>query len=141
MMMSTNSVNSGGTDSCNKDDVLSEITALCLGTGRFLRGVLVPFLVQANHRVALIQPRGTSMQEYLVQRQKQQTQKQQQQQHKQHDEMTYEVDTVQPDGSITTETVPIVACFSFGHVDDKKAFFQSSFPKMTKGYVIITAGC
>jgi mannitol-1-phosphate/altronate dehydrogenase len=104
----------------------SEITALCLGTGRFLRSVLVPALVHAHHSVALIQPRGTSLQEYLAQRRLSD---------KRTDSTdTYEVDTVLPDGSIVTDEVPIAACFSMGQEQKRHEFFQA-LPHMTKGYV------
>jgi hypothetical protein len=50
--------------------------------------------------------------------------------------MTYEVDTVHPDGTIVTEHVPVAGCYSMGHEQSKKDFFQA-LPKMTKGYVVL----
>ena len=104
---------------------LAEVTALCFGTGRFLRSVLVPALVHAHHSVALIQPRGTSFQDYLAHRRPSAHHP---------NNMTYEVDTVQPDGSIVTEEIPIAACFSMGNEQERHKFFQA-LPHMmtTKG--------
>jgi len=111
---------------------LSNVTALCFGTGRFLRSVLVPALIQAEHSVALIQPRGTSMKEYLLQRQRE---RQSSGTTTSTSPFTYEVDTVQPDGSITTEEIPIAGCFSMGNPKGQEEFLLHALPKMTKGYV------
>jgi hypothetical protein len=83
--------------------------ALCLGTGRFLRSVLVPALVGAGlSKPVLIQTRGRSFLEYMQQR----------------PDDTYEVDTVQPDGSIVTEHVPCGGAFSLGNDKDKAATLE-----------------
>lgn len=72
------------------------ITSLCLGTGRFLRSVLVPALLETDdcNSIVLIQPRGTSFVDYC------------------HGRRThaatgffYEVDTIEYSGEITTEEV------------------------------------
>lgn len=85
--------------------------ALCLGTGRFLRSVLVPALVGAGLQPILIQTRGRSFLEYMAQQQQQQKD-------------SYEVDTVQPDGSIVTEHVPCDGAFSLGTSKDKQAALE-----------------
>ena len=88
------------------------VDALCLGTGRFLRSVLVPALVGAGYRPALVQPRGRSFLTYM-------------------NEITvsssssspsYEVDTVLENGQIQTDRIPCYGAFSLGTADDKKAF-------------------
>ena len=62
-----------------------------LGTGRFLRAVLVPALSEIGCEVVLAQTRGKSFPEYMMKRLP---------------ERTYEVDTVLQDGRVLT-TVPI----------------------------------
>jgi hypothetical protein len=74
--------------------------ALCLGTGRFLRSVLVPALVGAGIETIVIQPRGRSFLEYMTKRIEKTIVN------------TFEVDTVQPDGSIVTEDVQCGGAFS-----------------------------
>lgn len=89
------------------------VDALCLGTGRFLRSVLVPALVGAGFRPALIQPRGDSFVRYM------------------HDNNSsssspnngcYEVDTVLENGEIQTDEIPCYGAFSLGRPKDEKAF-------------------
>jgi hypothetical protein len=99
------------------DDVGLSADSLCLGTGRFLRAVLVPALVNAGLKPALIQPRGRSFLEYMVER----------------DRTTdstsnstakpgfYPVDTVEPDGTVITDEVPCWGAFSVGSAVDKEA--------------------
>jgi hypothetical protein len=81
----------------------SEIDCLCLGTGRFLRSVLVPALVGMSLKPALIQTRGRSFLEYMSER----------------SEVSYEVDTVLPSGDVGTANVPCFGAFSLGMPDDK----------------------
>ena len=70
------------------DDDKIEVDCLCIGTGRFLRSVLVPPLVATSEcHPALIQTRGTNFLEFM----------------KEQSEPTYPIDTVYQDG--TTETV------------------------------------
>eukprot|EP00934_Nitzschia_sp_Nitz4_P004964 Nitzschia sp. Nitz4//scaffold520_size5762//355//3675//NITZ4_009204-RA/size5762-augustus-gene-0.3-mRNA-1//-1//CDS//3329553932//4954//frame0 len=97
-------------------DSLAEVSAICLGTGRFLRSVLVPALVEGSHgksSVALIQTRGRSMMEYMELRQEtlQST--------------SYEVDTVLQDGAVETSLVPCQAVFSLGGQADKSALLDA----------------
>lgn len=77
-------------------------TAVCLGTGRFLRAVLVPALHELGCSIVLAQTRGKSFGQYMQKRL---------------DEgagATYEVDTVLPDGSTLTTKHPVAACGSLG---------------------------
>lgn len=94
---------------------VSQLTALCLGTGRFLRSVLVPSLLGMN--VGLIQPRGRSMIDYMATRSQ---------------ASTYEVDTVLTDGSIATTQVPCHAVFTLGSPEGKDAL-QKSLLEMKQG--------
>lgn len=93
-------------------DALGEIDALCLGTGRFLRSVLVPALVGAGLRPALIQTRGRTFMEYMETRQQQGC-------------TTYEVDTVLPSGETETDEIPCWGAFSLGREKDKDALIKA----------------
>lgn len=44
----------------------SEVDCLCIGSGRFLRSVLVPALNAAGHKPAVIQTRGRSFLDYCA---------------------------------------------------------------------------
>lgn len=106
---------------------VSQVTALCLGTGRFLRSVLVPVLVEAGNtdtttHVALIQPRGTSFGDFM----------------KGQKEAAYPVETVEEDGSISTQSIPLLGgSYSFGTPFMKQDFFTHTLPQMKRGYVPI----
>ena len=82
------------------------LDCLCIGTGRFLRAVLVPILVEGGYHPILVQPRGRSFLEFM------------------HESSghTYPVDTVLPDGSIQTDQVPCFGAFSWGQPSDRVAF-------------------
>lgn len=43
-----------------------EVDCLCIGSGRFLRSVLVPALNAAGHKPAIIQTRGRTFLDYCV---------------------------------------------------------------------------
>jgi hypothetical protein len=83
----------------------SEIDCLCLGTGRFLRSVLVPALVGMNLKPALIQTRGRSFLEYM---------------NTSSSKGSYQVDTVLPCGNVETANVPCWGAFSLGTPEDKR---------------------
>jgi hypothetical protein len=92
------------------DDSFERCSAVTLGTGRFLRAVLVPALHELGCSVILAQTRGKSFGAYMQKRM---------------DEgagATYELDTVLPDGSILTTTHPIAACGTLGDADGMAAF-------------------
>eukprot|EP00980_Cylindrotheca_fusiformis_P018318 scaffold5975_cov99-Cylindrotheca_fusiformis.AAC.3 len=95
---------------------LHDIDALCLGTGRFLRSVLVPAMVNAGFCPALIQPRGRSFLDYMLTTQ---------------ERSTYEVDTIEPSGDVSTIQVPCYGVFSLGRTSDKHALVEC-LPKMTR---------
>ena len=84
----------------------ANVDALCLGSGRFLRAVLVPALIQLGHlKPVLLQPRGTSLYEYCSAPANRYSSADG------GDEVavaTYEVDTVAADGVVHTERIP---CF------------------------------
>lgn len=89
------------------------IDCLCLGTGRFLRSVLVPALVEAKLKPALIQTRGSNFLEYMMMRNS----------NNNNDHYpTYEVDTVLPSGMVETQTVPCHGAFTLGTAEGKAAF-------------------
>lgn len=81
------------------------MNCLCLGTGRFLRSVLVPALNQAGLYPALIQTRGRSFLDFMQQQ----------------DSASYPVDTVQPSGDIVTDQVACYGAFSLGSAETKSA--------------------
>eukprot|EP00980_Cylindrotheca_fusiformis_P017288 scaffold5347_cov130-Cylindrotheca_fusiformis.AAC.10 len=90
--------------------------ALCLGTGRFLRSVLVPSLVGAGLRPALIQTRGRSFLEFMNE--------QSNTSDDDDNNNTYPVDTVLPSGDIQTDTIPCWGAFSLGQAKDKEYFLK-----------------
>ena len=94
-----------------------DVNALCLGTGRFLRSVLVPALVGTGLRPALIQARGRTFLEYM---------------NDTGGDGCYEVDTVQVDGSVVTDKIPCYGAFSLGTDTDKEALVDW-LPKVKEG--------
>jgi hypothetical protein len=101
---------------------LQEIDALCLGTGRFLRSVLVPALVGAGYHPAMIQPRGRSFLEFMQDKNNGSSSS---------SSSSYEVDTVERSGAISTTQVPCYGAFSLGRSTDKHAFVEC-LPKMNR---------
>jgi len=87
----------------------NEVQCLCLGTGRFLRAVLVPALNHADLSSALIQTRGSSFYKYMKSRSK---------------ESSYQVDTVQVSGDITTQNVLCFGGFTLGSADGQNATWE-----------------
>jgi hypothetical protein len=86
-----------------------EIDCLCVGTGRFLRSVLIPPLVATQEcHPALIQTRGTNFLEFMA------LQK----------DPTYPLDTVLYSGSTETVFVKCFGAFSFGTLAHKDAVYQ-----------------
>ena len=102
-----------------------DVDAICLGSGRFLRSVLVPFL-SSNMKPAVFQTRGrnflnTFEECYL------------------HDDsdgvgvapsLQYPVDTVQFDGSTTTSDIEIYAAGTLGSPDGKFQLMEGLISKM-----------
>lgn len=86
------------------------IDCLCVGTGRFLRSVLVPALSAIGMKTALVQTRGRSFLEFMATNSS---------------SSSYPVDTVHFDGSIQTDFIPCVGAFSLGRAADKQAFYET----------------
>lgn len=105
------------------DDTVA--TALCLGTGRFLRSVLVPAMIGAGLRPALVQTRGRNFMEYMEQISASSDPTSS-------ETISYEVDTVQPDGTTVTNHVPCYGAFSLGNALDKGALVEW-LRKLTNG--------
>lgn len=106
-------------------------TAICFGTGRFLRCVLVPLLHSAASGAAtttappvLIQTRGTSFIEYMKRRSEAGASG------TGTGNNTYEVDTVLSSGQVQTETIACSAVFSMGQ--DKESIYSVLFPALSK---------
>jgi hypothetical protein len=97
------------------------IDCVCLGTGRFLRAVLVPALSQSGFRTALVQPRGRTLLDSVLLLQADDA--------AQADDAsdgakTYPVDTVLATGEVETAHVPMYGAFSLGAAEDRKALFE-----------------
>ena len=103
------------------DDVV--VDCICLGTGRFLRSVLVPIMVKCMNQgnndkekpkvgPVLIQPRGTSMIEYMNSKSTSDT------------SSTYEIDSVLSNGEIATTQVPISGIFSLSTPEGKHSLVE-----------------
>ena len=101
---------------CWQPSQFAETNALCLGTGRFLRSVLVPTLVGAGLRPALIQTRGRTFLEYMKD--------------SRDDQKSYQVDTVLPSGEIQTDEIQCYGAYSFGQKEDKTKFIDDVLPKL-----------
>ena len=82
-----------------------EIDSICLGSGRFLRSVLVPFL-SSNSKVAVFQTRGRTFLDSF----KHETAP---------SKLCYPVDTIQFDGNTTTSNINISAAGTLGTQDGK----------------------
>jgi hypothetical protein len=122
-------------DNDNDDATSSKIDCICLGTGRFLRSVLVPALVLGAKKKppVLIQPRGTSMADYMK------TKEQQQQQRGNGAPPEYEIDTVLPSGETETTTIPCSAVFSLATAQGKEALVEW-LPRIMSGWVGVVVG-
>lgn len=92
-----------------------DINCLCLGTGRFLRSVLVPAVTHAGYRPALVQPRGRTFLDGVVRQTASSPSS---------STTTYPVDTVLPSGDIRTDEIPVYGAFSLGQAADKQAFYD-----------------
>ena len=95
------------------DYSITSIDCLCLGTGRFLRSVLVPTLVDLGYHPALIQTRGRSFMDYMIDRNS-----------NTNNVGTYEVDTVLPSGEVQTCQIKVYGAFSLGQESSEKALWN-----------------
>ncbi|POM63475.1 LOW QUALITY PROTEIN: Hypothetical protein PHPALM_21114, partial [Phytophthora palmivora] len=93
----------------------STTDAICIGSGRFLRSVLVPTLRAAGSTVIVAQTRGTSFASACIKAQGK-----------------YEVDTIQKDGQVDTQVLELEAVGSLGQVEGRTTFLQlpSKLPKL-----------
>ena len=103
---------------------LSQIDSICLGSGRFLRSVLIPALNEANLNTAIFQTRGSSFLKHCIQRYEKSDL------HTAKDDfLSYEVDTVEYDGVVKTEVVQCNAAGTLG-TDKGKESLMSLIEKM-----------
>ena len=86
------------------------VQAVCLGTGRFLRAVLVPALHELGAAVSLCQPRGDSFSAHIGRRILSGL------------GPSYEVETVLADGAVLSSTYPVAACGSLCKPAGRAAF-------------------
>lgn len=102
----------------------AEFNCICIGTGRFLRSVLVPVMVAAKYNPVLIQPRGNNFVDYMKKCS--------------HDlqSNSFEVDTVLPTGEVETSEVPCYGVFSFGTELSKKAVYDVLLPSMKEIHLL-----
>jgi mannitol-1-phosphate/altronate dehydrogenase len=89
-------------------DAASKVDCLCLGTGRFLRAVLIPALNKSNFASALIQTRGTSFFEYMQQQ----------------PVASYPVDTVTISGAVVSDDISCYGAFSLGFMEGEEATWK-----------------
>lgn len=85
---------------------IATIDSLCIGSGRFLRSVLVPALVQADYNPCIVQTRGRSFLDSIAESESKSS-------------WTYEVDTVHYDGRIETSNVPFWGAGTLGSDEGK----------------------
>ncbi|CAM9993743.1 unnamed protein product, partial [Phaeothamnion confervicola] len=98
------------------DDGLNEVACVCIGAGRFLRAVLIPAIeASAMGTTILAQPRGTSFVRSV-----------------QATNGSYEVDTVNFDGSVVTTRHSVAAVGTLGTPEGLKAFLAlpARLPKL-----------
>lgn len=81
---------------------LTLLDSICIGSGRFLRAVLVPALVAADYHPCIIQTRGKSFLEFSC------------------DKFSYEVDTVHYDGRVETTEIPYWGAGTLGTPEGKQ---------------------
>ncbi|CAJ1393701.1 unnamed protein product [Effrenium voratum] len=91
------------------DDIFQNVASVCIGTGRFLRAMLVPALAEIGGETILAQTRGSSFPQYMSTR---------------CPERSYEVDTVLQDGRVMTSLLPIAACGTLGKPEGRSAFMK-----------------
>ena len=80
----------------------SEVDCLCIGSGRFLRSVLVPALNAAGHKPAIIQTRGRTFLDYCCAASKEAAEDS-----NAHCDspLKFEVDVVEYDGNVATQVL------------------------------------
>ena len=103
---------------------LSKVDSICLGSGRFLRSVLVPALNEANLNTAIFQTRGSSFLKHCIQRYEKSSLHATEEKF-----LSYELDTVQYDSVVKTEVVQCTAAGTLG-TDAGKESLMSLLEKM-----------
>ncbi|KAL7511161.1 hypothetical protein ACHAXN_008062 [Cyclotella atomus] len=104
-------------------------TSLCLGSGRFLRSVLVPFL-SSNEQVAIFQTRGRSLLDYFVDASNGSSD------NVDNSSMSYPVDTIDYSGHVSTAHIDICAVGTLGSPPGKQAIQQLLHSSTTNIQVI-----
>mmetsp|Transcript_3410 Transcript_3410/g.5015 ORF Transcript_3410/g.5015 Transcript_3410/m.5015 type:complete len:628 (-) Transcript_3410:58-1941(-) len=118
----------------------SHIHALCIGSGRFLRSVLVPALIAAGNdndnggylNPVILQTRGRTFMDYCHARQSQTSNNSNSSNSNTSgsDFLNYEVDTVQHDGQVSTDIISCSGAGSLGTVDSKMAVLKDLLPHL-----------
>ena len=100
----------------------SKINSLCIGSGRFLRSVLVPALNSAGFRSAIFQTRGRSFLEYCLEKKETLEGSTNKDSGGSGDFLSYDVDTVGFDGVVSTEYIPFYGAGTLGSQAGKMQF-------------------
>jgi mannitol-1-phosphate/altronate dehydrogenase len=86
----------------------ANVQCVTIGSGRFLRAVLIPALKAIGVKSVIAQPRGHSFSDAILRS----------------DSRAYEIDTVQQSGEISTETVEVASAGTLGTAEGRSAFLQ-----------------
>jgi hypothetical protein len=98
----------------NRDET-TDIDSLIIGSGRFIRAVLVPILVEAGYHPAIVQTRGRTFLDYCWREELVEYYTEQD------DRLDYCVETVDFDGSVQTDEIPFWGAGTLGSPEGKKA--------------------
>mmetsp|Transcript_19696 Transcript_19696/g.24290 ORF Transcript_19696/g.24290 Transcript_19696/m.24290 type:complete len:1097 (+) Transcript_19696:77-3367(+) len=112
---------------------IASINAICIGSGRFLRSVLVPALIGCQLKPIILQTRGRSFMDYCHERLLQNGDNQ-----NKDFILTYEVDTVFQ-SKVETEEIKCYGAGTLGTNEGKEAFLSNLLPNM-KSLSIIAVG-
>jgi hypothetical protein len=96
------------------------IDSICIGSGRFLRSVLVPALIEANYHPVIIQTRGRSFLDYTISDNNNNNSNEDAGTADSSYTWTYEVDTVHYDGKITIDQIPYYGAGTLGSNEGKE---------------------
>ncbi|GAB9463205.1 Mannitol 2-dehydrogenase [Globisporangium polare] len=104
----------------------AETRAVCIGSGRFVRAVLVPVLSAIGSKVVIAQTRGHDFVDACT-----------------NANGSYEVDVYRPDGSKQTDVIHVEAVGSLGNAEGRAAFMElpSKLPALKYiGFAVTDAG-